>query len=65
MTTTLRVIRGYAEAPLPPLQPQPTCERLELPFSIDAILSGYEDLVSSGSDRITMWGKMNPREIFS
>ena len=43
------------EAPLPPLQPRPTCERLELPFSCDAILSGYEDLVSSGSDQFTMW----------
>ena len=53
------------EAPLPPLQPRSTCERLELPFSIDAILSGYEDLVSSGSDHFTMWGKMSPHEIFA
>ena len=57
--------RGYAEAPLLPLQPRPTCERLELPFSSDDILSGYEDLVSSGSDHFTMWGKMSPREILS
>ena len=48
--------RGCVEAPLPPLQPRPTCERLEFPFSCDAVLSGYEDLVSSGSDQFTMWG---------
>ena len=47
--------RERIEAPLPPLQPRPTRERLELPFSYDAILSGYEDLVSSGSDQFTMW----------
>ena len=47
--------RERIEAPLPPLQPRPACERLELPFSCDAILSGYEDLVSSGSDQFTMW----------
>ena len=46
--------RERIEAPLPPLLPRPTCERLELPFSCDAILSGYEDLVSSGSDQFTM-----------
>ena len=33
----------HIEAPLPPLQPPPTCERLELPFSDDEILSGFED----------------------
>ena len=48
------------EAPLPPLQPRSTCERLELPFSCDAFLSGYEDLVSSGSDHFTMWGLDEP-----
>ena len=53
------------EAPLPPLQPRSTCERLELPFSCDAILSGYEDLVSSGSDQFTMWDKMSPQEILA
>ena len=47
--------REHIEAPLPPLPPRPTCERLELPFSCDAILSGYEDLASSGSDQLTMW----------
>ena len=57
--------RERIEAPLPPLQPRPTCERLELPFSCDAILSGYEDLVSSGSDQFTMWGKMSPQEILA
>ena len=40
-------------------------ERLELPFSSDDILSGYEDLVSSGSDRFTMWGKMSPHEVLA
>ena len=48
---------------LPPSQPRSTCERLELPFSCDAVLSGYEDLVSSGSDQFTTWGKMSPQEI--
>ena len=55
--------RERTEAPLPPLQPRPTCERLELPFSCDAILSGCEDLVSSGSDQFTMWGKMSPHVV--
>ena len=45
------------EAPLPPLQPRPTCERLELPFSCDAILSGFEDLHLPSSDQFTMWVK--------
>ena len=53
------------EAPLPLLQKRSTCERLELPFSCDAILSGYEDLVSSGSDHFTVWGKMSPHEILA
>ena len=51
------------EAPLPPLRPLRKCnfihprqlspfpERLELPFSNDEILSGYEEIVSSGTDR--------------
>ena len=47
--------REHIEAPLPPLPPRPTCERLELPFSCDAFLSGNEDLVSSGSFQFTMW----------
>ena len=55
----------HIEAPLPPFQPRPTCERLELSFSCDAILSGYEDLVSSGSDQFTMWFKMSPQEILA
>ena len=57
--------RERIEAPLPPLQPRPTRERLELPFSCDSILSGYQDLVSSGSDQFTMWGKMSHREILA
>ena len=56
--------RERIEAPLPPLQPRPTCERLELLFSCDAILSGYEDLVSSRSDQFTMWGKMSHQEFW-
>ena len=51
--------RERIEAPLPPLQPRPTFERLELPFSCDAVLSGDEELVSSVSDQFTMWGKMS------
>ena len=31
------------EAPLLPLQPRPTCERLELPFSSHPTLSGFKD----------------------
>ena len=50
-------------APLPPLQPRLTCERLELPFSCDALLFGYEDLVSSGSDQFTMWEKMRHQDL--
>ena len=53
--------RERVEAPLHPAQPRPTCERLELPFSSDDILSGYEDLVSLGSDHFTVLGKMSPR----
>ena len=53
------------EAPLPTLQPRSTCERLELLFSCDAVLSGCEDLVSSGSDQFTMWGRMSPQEILA
>ena len=63
------------EAPLPPLRPRPKCdfihpqqlspfpERLELPFSSDATLSAYEDLVPSGSDQFTLWRKMSLHEI--
>ena len=47
--------RERIEAPLPPLQPR----------SCDAILSGHEDLVSSGSDQFTMWGKMSHQEILA
>ena len=65
------------EAPLLPLRSRPKCdiihqqqlspfpERLELPFSSDETLSGYEDIVSSKSDRFTMWGKMSPHEVFA
>ena len=50
--------RERIEAPLLPLLPRPTCDRLELPFSCDAILSGYEDLHLPCSDQFTTWGKM-------
>ena len=55
------------EAPLPPLRPRPRCnfihprqlspfpERLELPFSNDEILSGSEDIVSSGTLNGSRW----------
>ena len=63
------------EAPLPPLRPRPKCnfihprqfnpfpERLELPFSNDEILCGYEDIVSSGTDHFTAWDKVSPHEV--
>ena len=41
-----------SSSPLHSLQPRFTCERLDLPFSCDAFLSGNEDLVSSGSDQL-------------
>ena len=40
-------------------------ERLKLPFSCEDILSGYEQLASSGSDHFTMWWKMSPHEILA
>ena len=46
-----------------PRQLSPFPERLELPFSNDEILSGYEDIVSSGTDQFTAWVKMNPDEV--
>ena len=55
----------HVEAPLPPLQPRSTCERLELPFPCDAILSGHEDLHFPSSDQFTMWGKMTSDEILT
>ena len=60
-----RLFSGKIEAPLPLLQPRATCERFELPLSCDAILSGYEDLVSAGSDQFTMWRKMSHEEILA
>ena len=63
------------EAPLPPLRPRPKCnfihprqlspfpERLELPFSNDEILCGYEDIVSLGTDHFTTWVKVSPHEV--
>ena len=37
------------------LNPFPEC--LELPFPNDKILSGFEDIVSSGTDQFTKWVK--------
>ena len=63
------------DAPLPPLRPRPKCdfihpqqlspfpERLELPFSSDDILSGYEELDSSGNDLFTSWARLGEHEI--
>ena len=53
------------EVPLPPLRPRcnfihprqlsPLPERLKLPFSSEEILSGFEGVVSSGTDQFTAW----------
>ena len=63
------------EAPLPPLRPWPKCnfshprqlspfpERLELPFSNDEILTGYEEIVSSGTDHFTAWVMMSHHDV--
>ena len=63
------------EAPLRPLRKWPECnfshprqlcpfpERLELPFSNDEILSGHEEIVSSGTDLLTTWVKMSHNEV--
>ena len=63
------------EAPLPLLRPRPKCdflhprqlspfpERLVLPFSNEVILSGYEELDSSGNDLFTSWLKLSDHEI--
>ena len=63
------------EAPVPPLRPRPKCnfihprqlspfpERLELSFSNDEILCGYEEFDSSGTDQFTAWVKMSDHEI--
>ena len=71
----IRHILGRIEAPLPPLRPRPKRnfihprqlssfpERLELPFSNDEILCGYEDIVSSGTDHFTAWVKVSPHEV--
>ena len=43
-----------------PKQLSPLHERLELPFPSEEILSGYEDVVSSGTDQFTTWVKTHP-----
>ena len=62
-------------APLPPLRPWPKCnfihprqlspslERLELQFSNDEILCGYEENVFSGTDHFAAWVRRSPHEI--
>ena len=64
------------EAPLPPLRPRPKWnfihprqlspfpQRLELPFSSDDMLCGFEEIVSFGTDQFTAWVKMSPHEVF-
>ena len=44
----------HNEAPLLPLPSRPTRERLELPFSYDDILSGFDDHRLPPSDQFTM-----------
>ena len=63
------------EAQLPPLWPRPKCsfihprqlspfpEHLELPFSNEEVLRGYDDIVSSESDHFTAWVKMSHHEV--
>ena len=58
------------EAPLPPSRPRcnfthprqlsPFPESLKLPFSSEEILSGFEEIVSSGTDQFTAWVKNRP-----
>ena len=43
-----------------PRQPSPFPERLKLPFSSEEILSGFEEIVSSGTDQFTAWVKTDP-----
>ena len=43
------------------LSPFPEC--LELPFSNEEILRGYDDIVSSESDYFTAWVKLSPYEV--
>ena len=46
-----------------PRQLSPFPERLVLPFSNEDILSGYEELDSSGNDLFTSWAKLSEHEI--
>ena len=55
----------HNEPPLPPLPSRPRCECLELPFSHDDILSGFENLRLPSSDQFTMWGTMTPEEVLA
>ena len=63
--------RERNEAPLPPFRPRcnfihprelsPFPERLKLACSSDEFLSGFEEIVSSGTDKFTAWVKTVPR----
>ena len=45
-----------------PRQLSPFPERVELPFSSDEILSGFEEVVSSGTDQLTAWVKTDAHD---
>ena len=45
-------------------QHSPFPERLKLPFSSDEILSGFEEIVSSGTDQFTAGVKTDPDDAF-
>ena len=63
------------EAPPPPLRPRPKCNfihpRQLSPFlsvwycrlKKEVILSGYEDIVSSRTDLVSAWVKMDPHDV--
>ena len=51
-TTLVQLVQVKQLSPFP--------ERLELPFPNEEILSGYEDIVSSGTDKFTTWVKTDP-----
>ena len=71
----IRLIMERIEAPLPPIRARRTCnslhprqlspcpERLELPFSNDEILCGYEEFSSSGTDQFIARVKMSPHDV--
>ena len=53
--------RPYDLGAIPPSQSScPFPERLEVPFPSEEILSGCEDIFSSGTDQRTTWVKTDP-----